>query len=451
MNLLWKHFVIISFILNLIDAQQQQHQLRGIQRDLIVDFDDDDDSSSEDHDNPPSSALYYCKNQNTQEIVSEQFNDNNQIDNTWGPNMNTFYVEKHGNILGKFEKDLKEMSKVFTNIPQNDVDTIAITFDFFEIGEWEGSEIVNFVINGEKISMGTFSNNNNGEQDDDYHATNISGILLERTSKGVPAYIIGSKEDEQKDEIHSVTITLRNWIVSQTGTIEFQIKTKKLNNESAGINNFRILTNSCDDDGTNNMNQKVVVVSQDELCTTETIAYEKFSAVDDSWLPTMSVFPLKGYGNVLGLFGTNNLEEMSKSYTNITKDASYIIITLKFFEIGNYEGTETVNFVINNDQVLPMGIFDKNKGGQQDGIYFYTSNGITLERKSDGKPAFLTDLDKKGGNKKKKGNKSEIHSVKITIPNQVYSESGTIDFKIQTELNNEKAGIDRFKIVANIC
>jgi len=442
MNLSWKNYVIISFILNLVDAQQQQHQLRGIQRHLIPSFfenDDDGDSSSEDHNNPKASTRYFCNDRITQEIVSEQFNDN---DNSWGPNMNTFYVKPYGNILGKFEKDVKEMTKVFTNIPQNNVDTIAITFDFFEIGKWEGTEIVNFVINGEEISMGTFSNNNKGEQDDDYYATNIAGILLERTSKGVPAYI--TEGDEQKDEIHSVTITLRNWIVSETGTIEFQIKTNRVNNESAGINKFKISANSCGDNDTNNINQEEVAVSQDESCTKETIAFEKFAAVDDSWLPIMNLLSVKGYGNILGF--TNGLQEMSKSYTNIPNDASSITITLKFFEIGKFEGTETVNFVINNDTVLSMGSFDR----KQDGNLSSKNNGIILERESDGKPAFLPEgWGKK--KKKKKGRRTEIHSVKITIPNQIYSESGTIDFKIQTELNNEKAGIDRLKMVANIC
>jgi hypothetical protein len=196
-------------------------------------------------DNVELVAYYECSCTPTREIYSENFE-------TYPVDVDGVAVREAGWIRGKIDSDafFTKFLGRFSNdegdqglfpeavfdVPP-DADTIIVEFDFYEIDEWTGNDNLAIYLNGERMTLGSFSY--------EIHELTRSGATargIEWIKTGGPLVNLGFKP-EYKDQVHHVTLRVPQ-AVSASGQIVIKFEAKMSSNiekASAGFDNMAVV------------------------------------------------------------------------------------------------------------------------------------------------------------------------------------------------------------------
>jgi hypothetical protein len=141
-------------------------------------------------------------------------------------------------FLGRFGKD-DETRKVFNRVP-TDAESIQISFDFYEIDEWEESDGIRVFIGDQELQFGSFGS----ATDEVFNSEATScGIAWQTRSQEGPKHIT-KNNDQFMDQVHHVTITVpASCGVYNKGSIQLAFQTNtnaKRTNEAAAFDNLVI-------------------------------------------------------------------------------------------------------------------------------------------------------------------------------------------------------------------
>jgi hypothetical protein len=141
-----------------------------------------------------------------------------------------------GSFLGPFsQNDIPMKSFV---IPSS-TETVNVSFDFYEIGGWDGSGD-NFIVyvNGIEVDLGDFKD---GDDEHSNSAYTTSGSVNEGTITIDWSYG-GDGIWSSVNEIHNVKLTIKDSTIFGTPlTLKFKASTNQgVGNESAGIDNVKV-------------------------------------------------------------------------------------------------------------------------------------------------------------------------------------------------------------------
>jgi hypothetical protein len=143
-------------------------------------------------------------------------------------------------FLGRFGKD-DETRKVFNGVPI-DAESIQISFDFYEIDEWEESDGVRVFIGDQELQLGSLGS---ATHEVFNSGATSCGIAWQTRSQERPKHIGFNKNNHQfMDQVHHVTITVpASCGVYNKGSIQLAFQTNtnaKRTNEAAGFDNLVI-------------------------------------------------------------------------------------------------------------------------------------------------------------------------------------------------------------------
>jgi len=131
-------------------------------------------------------------------------------------------------ILGEYGKNNQGME----DLPSKEFDVsteaeeVEISFDFYEIDEWESYDTAAVVINNDQtIPLGQFSGYGSDATNDNqiytFDGDEHTDIFLTRQRKGEPEHL--GKHAKKKDQIHSVVITIPQHHYSRSGSVKFML------------------------------------------------------------------------------------------------------------------------------------------------------------------------------------------------------------------------------------
>ena len=157
-----------------------------------------------------------------------------------------------GSFLGRYGKGSAIPTKTYSVNP--DAASITLKFNFYEIDSWDAQRGTNedalkITINGYLFTIGYFDFQEDETSIEGQHAD--SGITWENEAQGDPAKIGFAGYD---DQIHLVTVEIPASVYA-SGTLDVSLNVELnqgINDESAGFDNFELLTHyDCDKDNGN--------------------------------------------------------------------------------------------------------------------------------------------------------------------------------------------------------
>lgn len=237
--------------------------------------------------------------------------------------------------LGQFEAgDVVE--KTFSNPLA--VDTVVVSFDFYELDTWDGDQGDKFFvrINGKQVLLEDFVNNAMGRNGNDAASAGVTGnvkwSITPLTDSNANHGGNGSKA-WFNDQIHKVTLEIQD--PGKSLNIELgSTLDQKAADESFAIDNFKVVTGG-----------KAVAT---------TVINENFELASQGWSPGYRTALVDAKGNeTFGLGQVSKNGVLEKSYL-IPEGAGSVKVAFDFYELDTWDGDQGDKlFVrINGKQVL---------------------------------------------------------------------------------------------------
>lgn len=304
-------------------------------------------------------------------------------------------------------------------------DYLIVSFDFYEIDDWQPGDALSVFFNGEKVVLKGFQS----EKDEMYkQGSTRYGITWTADSSPNPPTQIGF--GASKDQIHHVTAKIPSALFAPFKELRMRFDTK-INDKSsaaAGIDNI-----------------KIEAVFECGICEAErVIVFEDFeSQLAKGWVNGESEGDA-GFSNYLGRYDKDDVDEQFDPVKTfiVPDDATRITVEWDFYEMDQWEGNDSIHAYI-NDVDLFLGIF--NELVDEGTRHGDAKKGISWMSSSNGKPAQI------GGSENYLDQK---HHIKINVPRRVYrNNGGLLTLRLAARINdlkwNEAAAYDNIKLTAH--
>ena len=305
-----------------------------------------------------------------------------------------------------------------------DADFLMVSFDFYEVGDWKGSDSFSVSFNFEKVDLQKFNS-----QVDEKYKKGWTRYGITWTADSSPSHSQLSSY-VKNDQIHHVTAKIPSALFAPLGelTMTFGTTSRHASSAMAGIDNL-----------------KIEAVYECGICEpTRVVALEDFESNSaKGWIngEVVGDTPFSNYLSRDKKDDAKTPNDPAKIFI-VPDEAESITLEFNFYEIDQWDGNDRV-FAYVNDIEIPFGVF--NEFADESPLSGIGKRGITWASSSKEEPAQI------GGSA---NHLDQIHHVKVTVPRRVYRTSGgLLQVRLASRVDDLKwngaAGFDNIKIIAN--